>query len=80
VIQFTDTGAKVRTIFGSRISAPLAEIKVPQMTDTAFSALVQAWVTTVIALSLFVAALAFEHALDSGTYLQGLQDAFSFDI
>ena len=50
------------------------------MTDTAFSALVQAWVTTVIALSLFVAPLAFEHALDSGTYLQGLQDAFSFDI
>lgn len=80
MIHFTDTDAKVRTIFASRISALLAEIKVAKMTDTAFSALVQAWVTTVIALSLFIAALAFEHALDSGTYLQGLQDAFSFDI
>ena len=50
------------------------------MTDTAFSALVQAWITTVIALSLFIAALAFEHVLDSGTYLQGLEEAFSFDI
>jgi len=50
------------------------------MTDTAFSALIQAWVTTVIAISLLVVALAFERALDSPTYLQGLQTAFNFDV
>jgi len=50
------------------------------MAETDFSAFVQAWVTTVIAVSLFVAALAFESAWDSGIYLQGLQDAFSFDV
>ena len=50
------------------------------MTDTAFSALVHAWVTTVIAVSLLVAALAFESALDSPSYLQGLQDAFNYDV
>jgi hypothetical protein len=50
------------------------------MADIAFSALVRAWVTTVIAVSLFVAALAFESAWDSGIYLQGLQDAFNFDV
>jgi hypothetical protein len=51
-----------------------------EMAETAFSALVRAWVTTVIAVSLFLAALAFESAWNSGTYLQGLQDAFSFDL
>jgi hypothetical protein len=50
------------------------------MTGTAFSALVRAWVTTVIAISLFVAALAFEKALDSVIYVQELQDAFNFDV
>ena len=50
------------------------------MTEAAFSAFVRAWITTVIALSLFVAALAFESAWDSRIYLQGLKDAFSFDV
>jgi hypothetical protein len=50
------------------------------MMEMALSALVQAWVTTVIAIALFVAALAFESAWDSPTYLQGLQDAFAFDV
>lgn len=46
------------------------------MTDTAFSALVRAWATTVIAMSLLVAAL----ALDSSIYLQGLQEALKLDV
>ena len=50
------------------------------MTDTAFSALVRAWATTVIAMSLLVAALALASAWDSSIYLQGLEDAFQFDL
>jgi hypothetical protein len=47
----------------------------PEMTDTAFSALVRAWATTVIATSLFLAALALASAWDSSIYLQGLREA-----
>jgi len=45
------------------------------MTDTAFSALVRAWVTTMIATSLFLAALALASAWDSSIYLHGLREA-----
>jgi len=50
------------------------------MTDTAFSALVRAWATTVIAMSLLLAALALASAWDSSIYLQGLQDALKLDV
>ena len=50
------------------------------MTDTAFSALVRAWATTVIATSLFVAALALASAWDGSIYLHGLQDALNLDL
>jgi hypothetical protein len=43
------------------------------MTDTALSALVLAWTTTMIATTLFVAALALSRTWDSAIYLQGLQ-------
>ena len=45
------------------------------MTDTAFSALVRAWATTVIATSLFLAALALASAWDSSIYVQGPREA-----
>jgi hypothetical protein len=51
-----------------------------EVTDTAFSALVRAWATTVIAMSLLVAALALASAWDSSIYLQGLQDALKLDV
>jgi hypothetical protein len=51
-----------------------------EMTNTAFSALVRAWATTVVATSLFVAALALARAWDSSIYLQGLQDALNLDL
>ena len=50
------------------------------MTETAFSALVRAWATTVIALSLFVAALALARGWDSSIYLHGLQEALKLDV
>jgi hypothetical protein len=50
------------------------------MNDTAFSALVRAWATTVIATSFFVAALALASAWDSSIYVQGLQDALQLDM
>ena len=50
------------------------------MTDTAFSALVRAWATTMIAMSLFVVALTLASAWDRSIYLQGLQDALNLDL
>jgi hypothetical protein len=50
------------------------------MTNTAFFALVRAWATTVVATSLFVAALALASAWDSSIYLQGLRDALKLDL
>ena len=50
------------------------------MNDTAFSALVRAWATTVIAMSLFVAALALAGVWDSSIYLHGLQNALKLDL
>jgi hypothetical protein len=50
------------------------------MNDTAFSALVRAWATTVIAMSLLVAALALTRNWDTVIYLQGLQDALKLDV
>jgi hypothetical protein len=44
------------------------------MTDTALSALALAWTTTMIATTLFVAALVFSQFWDSAVYQQALQD------
>jgi hypothetical protein len=51
-----------------------------EMTDTAFSALVRAWVTTMIATSLFLAALALASSWDSSIYLQGLREALKLAV
>jgi hypothetical protein len=52
----------------------------PEMTETAFSALVRAWATTVIAISVFIAALALARTWDSSIYLHGLQQALTLDV
>jgi hypothetical protein len=49
------------------------------MTDTALSALVLAWTTTVIASTLFVAAVALSHVWGAD-YLQALQGVLSLDV
>jgi hypothetical protein len=50
------------------------------MMETAFPALVRAWATTMIAMSLLVMALALAKAWDSSIYLQGLQEALKLDV
>ncbi len=50
------------------------------MTETAFSALVRAWATTMIAMSLLIVALALARARDSSIYLHGLQEALKLDV
>jgi hypothetical protein len=50
------------------------------MTETALSALVLAWVTTMIATALFGAALAFSQVWNTPIYLQGLQSALNLDV
>lgn len=51
-----------------------------EMAETALSALVRAWTTTVIALSLLVAALALAKTWDSSIYLHGLQEALKLNV
>ena len=51
-----------------------------EMTETALSALVRAWATTMIATSLLIVALALARAWDSSIYLQGLQEALKLDV
>ena len=50
------------------------------MTERALSALVLAWTTTMVAASLFVAALALAREWDSAIYLQALQVVFNLDM
>ena len=50
------------------------------MTDTALSALVLAWTTTMIATTLFVAALALSQVWDSAVYHQALQDILNSNV
>lgn len=52
----------------------------PDMMDTALSALVLAWTTTMIATTLFVAALAFSQLWDNAVYVQVLQGVLSPDV
>ncbi len=49
--------------------------KVSGMTDAALSALVKAWSTTLIATTLFVAALAISEVWNTAAYLQALPEA-----
>jgi hypothetical protein len=50
------------------------------MTDTALSALVMAWTTTVIFMTLFTTALALSRVWDGAAYVQGLQGVLSLDF
>jgi hypothetical protein len=47
------------------------------MIDTAFPALVRAWITTMIATSLIATAVALSRVWDTAIYLQGLQQALA---
>jgi hypothetical protein len=70
----------------ARIAAPRVgarrnrEQGLSEMTDRAFSALVRAWATTVIATLLFLAALALASAWDSSIYLRGLREALKLAV
>ena len=50
------------------------------MIDRALAALVQAWVTTTIAITLFVMAIALSRIWDSAIYLAGLGQALARDL
>jgi hypothetical protein len=81
VIQFTEGAPQVVIIAARRVTARRNPgSRLSEMTNTAFSALVRAWATTVVATSLFVAALALASAWDSSIYLQGLRDALKLDL
>ena len=49
------------------------------MIDTALPALVLAWTTTMIATTMFAAALAVSHVCDSATYFRGLERVLCLD-
>ena len=50
------------------------------MNETALSALVLAWTTTLIATTLFVAALALSQVWDSAAYVRGLESVLNSDV
>jgi hypothetical protein len=50
------------------------------MTKTALSALMMAWITTMIATSFFVVVLMLSRIWDSGIYLTGLQRVLSSNL
>jgi hypothetical protein len=50
-----------------------------QMIDTALSALVRAWATTIVAMLVFVTGLALARAWDSAIYIEDLQETLSLD-
>ena len=52
----------------------------PEMTDTALSALVLAWITTMIATTLFLAALAASQVGDSAVYFRALHSVLSAEV
>jgi hypothetical protein len=81
VLSGSHAGAEKTAKMPLRVGASLNQDQgLSKMTDAAFSALVRAWATTMIAMSLFVAALTLASAWDSSTYLQGLQDALNLDL
>jgi hypothetical protein len=52
----------------------------PGTTNTALSALVAAWTTTMIATTLFLALLALSRVWDSAVFFQALQGVLSLDV
>lgn len=50
------------------------------MANTALNALVAAWITTALAISLFVAAVALSRVWDGALYLQALRRVLSLDM
>ena len=50
------------------------------MTDKALSAFAAAWTMTIIANSMFLAALAISRVWDSAIYLRGLQQVLNLDF
>ena len=50
------------------------------MMDTALSALVMAWTTTMISITLFLTALAASEVGDSAVYIRALQGVLSTDV
>ena len=50
------------------------------MTDTALSALSAAWITAMIANSLFLTSLAVSRVWDSAAYFRGLQQVLNLDF
>ena len=50
------------------------------MFDRALAALLQAWITTTIAITLFVTAIALSRVWDSAIYLAGLGQALARDL
>lgn len=81
---FTDRpiGSAQNGFEGRRLAVfPTSQSKgMPDMTDTALSALTLAWATTVIATTLFVTALAFSQFWDSTIYYQALQNALNLNV
>ena len=54
--------------------------RVCDMTKTALSALIMAWITTMIATSFLVVALMLSRIWDSGIYFAGLQRVLSSNL
>jgi hypothetical protein len=52
----------------------------PGMTNTALSALVVAWTTTMIATTLFLVLLALSQFWDSGIFFQALREAMNCNV
>ena len=52
----------------------------PDMMDTTLSALTLAWVTTMIATTLFAAALGLSQFWDSAVYYQALHDVLTSNV
>ena len=50
------------------------------MSDRVLSALVQAWMTTIVAITLFVTALALSRVWDSAIYFAGLRQALARNL
>jgi hypothetical protein len=84
VTGFTDRsrrGAENDAKRGGSIALRRGRFKgVPEMTDTALSALVTAWTATMIATTLLLSALALSRVWDSAIYLQGLQGLLNLDV
>ena len=59
---------------------PVRNRGVSDMTDRVLSALVQAWTTTMIAITLFITSVTLSRVWDSAVYLAGLRQALARDL